>query len=271
MAKIIGNTTATPTPVSDWNQNDAMKADYIKNKPEDVSAFNNDAGYVDETTLTTELSVKMDKVTDGKSGNFIKLDANGNAVDSGSNANSFVPIASLTGLIIPHINNNDIHVTADEKAAWNAKSNFSGAYADLTGKPTKVSAFDNDKGYLTSIPSEYVTETELSAKKYLTSVPAEYITETELEAKKYLTSYTETDPTVPAWAKASKKPTYTASEVGADDSGTASTKVSEHNSSTSAHADIREQLNQLSSEKVDKSELAELVLEIFTDVSEVAL
>ena len=30
-----------------------------------------------------------------------------------------------------------------------------------------------------------------------------------------LTSYTETDPTVPAWAKAATKPTYTASEVGA--------------------------------------------------------
>ena len=31
----------------------------------------------------------------------------------------------------------------------------------------------------------------------------------------YLTSYTETDPTVPAWAKAVSKPAYTASEVGA--------------------------------------------------------
>ena len=30
----------------------------------------------------------------------------------------------------------------------------------------------------------------------------------------FLTSYTETDPTVPAWAKASTKPSYTASEVG---------------------------------------------------------
>lgn len=30
-----------------------------------------------------------------------------------------------------------------------------------------------------------------------------------------LTSYTETDPTVPAWAKAASKPKYTASEVGA--------------------------------------------------------
>lgn len=31
----------------------------------------------------------------------------------------------------------------------------------------------------------------------------------------YLTEYTETDPTVPAWAKDPSKPTYTASEVGA--------------------------------------------------------
>jgi len=31
----------------------------------------------------------------------------------------------------------------------------------------------------------------------------------------YLTSFTEEDPTVPAWAKAASKPTYTAAEVGA--------------------------------------------------------
>lgn len=33
MAKIIGNTTATPNPQPDWNQTDENKADYIKNKP----------------------------------------------------------------------------------------------------------------------------------------------------------------------------------------------------------------------------------------------
>ena len=33
MAKIIGNITALPTSVSDWNQEDSTKADYIKNKP----------------------------------------------------------------------------------------------------------------------------------------------------------------------------------------------------------------------------------------------
>lgn len=44
----------------------------------------------------------------------------------------------------------------------------------------------------------------------------------------YLTSYTETDPTVPSWAKASTKPTYTASEVGAlPDTTTIPTKTSD--------------------------------------------
>lgn len=62
--------------------------------------------------------------------------------------------------------------------------------------PTKVSELENDSNYLTSIPSEYVTESELNVKGYLTS-------------------YTESDPTVPDWAKEPNKPTYTASDVGA--------------------------------------------------------
>lgn len=55
-------------------------------------------------------------------------------------------------------------VTDSEKTAWNAKSNFSGNYADLSGKPTiptvptKVSAFTNDAGYLTEITDENVKD-----------------------------------------------------------------------------------------------------------------
>ena len=79
--------------------------------------------------------------------------------------------------------------------------------------------------------------------------------QTQIDSKQpkgnYLT--TETDPNVPAWAKAANKPTYTAeevgarpntwmpsvSEVGADPSGTAASAVSEHNTATDAHNDIR--------------------------------
>ena len=292
MAKIIGNTTATPTPVSDWNQNDAMKADYIKNKPTDVSAFNNDVGYVDETTLATELSTKMDKVTGGKNGNFVKLDADGNAVDSGYNVNSFVPTASLTGLIIPHINNNDIHITEDERTAWNSKldesdldtaieaalteakesgefDGESGVYVGSGTPPTgtNVQVDPNTEGEFIvpevlqttgsstvdtmsqkaitdaigaiKVPTKLadlsedtthrvVTDAEKStwnAKSNfsgnyndLTNKPTIPTVPTKISAfendKNYLTSFTESDPTVPAWAKASSKPSYSKSEVG---------------------------------------------------------
>lgn len=71
--------------------------------------------------------------------------------------------------------------------------------SEIPSIPDKVSAFENDKGYLT----------------------------------------TETDPTVPTWAKEPNKPIYTASEVGADAQGTASILVSAHNTGTDAHNDIR--------------------------------
>lgn len=45
------------------------------------------------------------------------------------------------------------------------------------------------KGYLTSVPSEYITATQLQNKGYLTNVPSEYVTESELQGKGYLTSH----------------------------------------------------------------------------------
>ena len=62
-------------------------------------------------------------------------------------------------------------VTDTEKANWDSKSNFDGNYNSLTNRPTipsKTSQLTNDSGYLTSIPAEYVTETELNVKGYLT-------------------------------------------------------------------------------------------------------
>ena len=40
--------------------------------------------------------------------------------------------------------------------------------ADIDDVPTKISELQNDSNFLTSIPSEYVTDTELNAKGYLT-------------------------------------------------------------------------------------------------------
>ena len=77
--------------------------------------------------------------------------------------------------------------------------------------PSKTSDLVNDSGFLTQIPDEYITETELDAKGYLTehqsladyakkseipdvsgfltSIPDEYVTEAELDAKGYLTQH----------------------------------------------------------------------------------
>lgn len=84
--------------------------------------------------------------------------------------------------------------------------------------------------------------------------------------EEYLTAnpptVTETDPTVPAWAKQPNKPTYTAEEVhampdtytppdqtaqqvGADPAGTAAATVSQHNVDTAAHNDLRIALQEL--------------------------
>lgn len=62
-------------------------------------------------------------------------------------------------------------------------------YALKSEIPTKVSQLNNDSGYLTEIPAEYVTNTELEAKGYITEIPAEYVTESELDSKGYLTEH----------------------------------------------------------------------------------
>lgn len=68
-------------------------------------------------------------------------------------------------------------------------------YAKRTEIPSKLSELDNDVGYVTETPD---------------------------------VDFTETDPTVPAWAKEPTKPSYTASEVGAlPDTTVIPTKVSE--------------------------------------------
>jgi hypothetical protein len=97
-------------------------------------------------------------------------------------------------------------VTDAEKATWNAKSNFSGSYNDLSNKPTIPSAvtestvsgwgFTKNTGTY-SKPSTGIPKTDLAsavqtslgkADTALQSIPNEYITETELTAKGYTTN-----------------------------------------------------------------------------------
>ena len=104
-----------------------------------------------------------------------------------------------------HVNNTDIHVTAEEKSAWNAKldsyTETDPTVPDWAKQSTKPTYTADEVG---AAPASHVADTTMHVTADEKSV---------WNAK--LDSYTETDPTVPDWAKQSTKPTYTADEVGA--------------------------------------------------------
>lgn len=58
--------------------------------------------------------------------------------------------------------------------------NILNSKANTSSIPTKTSQLTNDSGFITGIPSEYVTENELNNKGYLTAIPSEYVTESEM-------------------------------------------------------------------------------------------
>jgi hypothetical protein len=119
-----------------------------------------------------------------------------------------VPVQSING------QTGDVNLTASDV----------GALPNTTVIPTvpqNVSAFTNDAGYLTEHQSlaDYAKTADLgdlAAKDTVSKTDlASEVQATLNKADTALQSYTETDPTVPAWAKEANKPTYTASEVGA--------------------------------------------------------
>lgn len=113
------------------------------------------------------------------------------------------------------------------------------SYAKKTDLPTHTSQLTNDSNFISSIPNEYITESELNAKGYLTehqsledyalktelpsvptkvsqltndsgfinSIPSEYVTESELNAKGYLTEHQDIS------GKADKVNTYTKTQT----------------------------------------------------------
>ena len=60
MSKIIGNTTTTPIPRSDWLQTDKKKADYIRNKPELGAISEKDI--IEKADLTTDVQSSLEQI-----------------------------------------------------------------------------------------------------------------------------------------------------------------------------------------------------------------
>ena len=142
---------------------------------------------------------------------------------------------------------------------------MSGANAtDDLAKPPTPTAFDwimSQIGNMNDLATEDKSSLVAAINEAMTKGSGEVDPEAVQQiVGEYLASnpptITESDPTVPAWAKQPEKPSYTAAEVGAlpdtyippnqtaqqvgaDPSGTAAAKVAAHNTGTDTHSDIR--------------------------------
>ena len=76
-----------------------------------------------------------------------------------------------------------------------------------------AAALGDDANFAATVATQLSNKVDKVSGKGLSTNDFTNADKTKLDSA--LTSYTETDPTVPAWAKTTNKPTYTASEVGA--------------------------------------------------------
>lgn len=91
---------------------------------------------------------------------------------------------------------------------------FSGSYTDLTNKPT-IPTVNNATLTIQKNGTTVKTFTANASSDVTANISVPTKVSDLTNDSGFITGYTETDPTVPSWAKASSKPSYTAGEVGA--------------------------------------------------------
>ncbi len=217
----------------------------ISDLPTRVSQLTNDSGYATETYVKNEIAQAKLEGEDNK----VNLDGYATKDELATKANiSDLPTrvsqltndsGYLTNIPSEYITETELddkgylteHQSISHLATKTELANELTTKANISDIPTKVSQLTNDNNYISSIPSEYITETELDNMGYLTehqdishlaskddltnglsskantsdiptktsqltndsnfisSIPSEYITETELNAKNYLTEH----------------------------------------------------------------------------------
>ena len=129
-----------------------------------------------------------------------------------------------TALTVP-VQNKLVNIEANAQVNKIEDVKVNGASLTVTNKavnvvvPTKTSEITNDSGFITAndIPEAQEVPTKTSDltndSGFITSASLPTKTSDLTNDSGFITGYTESDPTVPAWAKATTKPSYTYNEI----------------------------------------------------------
>lgn len=216
---------------------------YIDNKVSSVYTYKGSVtNYSDLTSITTKEVGDVYNVVNANGStpagtNYAWTGSDWDALGGTIDLSNYVENSTFTA----HTGNSAIHLTTGDVETQITSHNYITGYTEndptvpqWAKEPTKPSYTANEVGALstgatlddvvdgtTRKLSNYATQANFTAHTGDSSI---HLTtgdvKSQIEAYNYITGYTETDPTVPSWAKQSTKPTYTASEVGALANGT---------------------------------------------------
>ena len=168
--------------------------------PTNVSELENDSNYITDTELEEELDSKGYLTEHQDLSEYAKTKDIPTKISELENDNNYAMLSQ-----IHQHENKDIldGITSGQIEKWDSYTEFDGDYNSLVNKPyipKSTNDLVNDSGFISEIPSEYITEYKLLQKNYakkenlptklsdlqndsgfISEIPNEYITETELE------------------------------------------------------------------------------------------
>ena len=177
-----------------YNYSEIVNTPTIPTVPTNVSAFTNDAGYLTNYTETDPTVPAWAKEANKPTYNYSEIVNTPTIPTVPTNVSAFTNDAGyITGYT----------ETDPQFNAWDKN------YNDLTNKPV---LFDGDYNSLSNKPVLFDGDyNSLTNQPTIPTVPAN-VSAFANDAG-YITGYTETDPTISAWAKEANKPTYDYTEI----------------------------------------------------------
>ena len=206
--------------------------------PTKLSELENDSNYITDTELEEELDSKGYLTEHQDLSEYAKTKDIPTKVSELENDNDYATLSQTH----QHENKDILDgITSNQIEKWDNYTEFDGDYNSLENKPyipKSTNDLVNDSGFISEIPSEYITEYKLLQKNYakkenlptklsdlqndsgfISEIPNEYITETELEntinniEKTVSSDIQPVDNNVTLWVNTSESETTTVARI----------------------------------------------------------